>query len=123
LVVVVVVVMIEMVHTMWNERLCTWDHANGQHSSRDRGQNESKFATVSPALNSLSLPRDDGGIGARPHHRRGGPDDGRRIRSPTQRIVFLFHEMTPWAGLLVSKRWRSLTRLQINGRPLGSVTP
>jgi hypothetical protein len=33
------------------------------------------------------------------------------------------HEITPWAGLLVSNRWRSRTRLQINGRPLGSVTP
>jgi hypothetical protein len=38
------VVMMEMVHMMWNERLCSWDHANGQHSSRDRGQNESKFS-------------------------------------------------------------------------------
>jgi hypothetical protein len=39
---VVVVMMMEMVHRMWNERLCTWDHANGQRRSRDRGQNESK---------------------------------------------------------------------------------
>jgi hypothetical protein len=62
---------------MVNVRLCTWNLANRQHSSRDRGQNESKFS----------------------------------------------HEMTPWAGLLVSKKWRSLIRLQINGRPLGSVTP
>jgi hypothetical protein len=40
----VVVMMMEMVHMMCNERLCAWDYANGQRRSRDRGQNESKIS-------------------------------------------------------------------------------